>query len=120
MTENQGIYVAGGAHLSINGGAVAAGPHAAAYHQVAAAPAADALQQVDAVLALIHRHRAALPDADLAVQVALKIRAELTAATPNRDRVTAAMSRLTARVAGVAALATAATGLDQAVHALVG
>ena len=119
MTENQGISFSGG-YVTISG-PVAAGPHATA--NLYAAPAGtpdDALRQVNLLLLLIREHHAALADADVAEQIALKVRAELTAAKPDPDRVLGAVGRLTKRVAAVGALATAGAGLDQAVHALFG
>jgi hypothetical protein len=117
MTENHGFYVAGG-HVHI--GAVAAGPNATATNNNAppAALATDALNQVDLILQLIRRHQAELTDADVAEQIALKVRAELTAAKPDADRVTRAVSRLAARVAAVGALTSAAAGLEQMVRSL--
>lgn len=120
MTENQGFHVGGG-HVTINAGALAAGPHATANHHVApAAPAADLVNQVNLLLALIREHRATLADPDVVEQIALKVRAELTSEHPDRGRVIGAIGRLTQRVAAVGALAAAGARLEQGVHALLG
>ena len=119
MTENQGISVSGG-YVTF-GGPVAAGPHATVNVQATPAEApADALRQVNLLLTLIREHQAALADADVAEQIALKVRAELTAPKPDPDRVLGAVGRLTRRVAAVGALAAAGARLEQAVHGLFG
>jgi len=119
MTQNQGISFSGG-YVSFSG-PVAAGPQATVNVQAAASGSpADALRQVNLLLTLIREHQAALADADVAEQIALKVRAELSAAQPDPDRVLGAVGRLTRRVAAVGALATAGAGLDRAVHALFG
>jgi hypothetical protein len=118
--QNHGVYVTGG---TVSIGAFATGDHASAVapHAPDDRDAGEALRRADLMLALIGRHLADVADRRAAEREVLEVRAQLDGShTPDHDRLTAALGRLTGRVAGVGALTAAAALLQAAVHALIG
>jgi hypothetical protein len=117
VQNNNGIVFGGG---QVSGGAFAAGNGASATYHAGADTSLEAVRLLDELVALVERHRAALPGADQVRRDADEVRAELARdGQPDRDRVTAALTRIGARVTAVGAVAAAAQQLQTVVGQLL-
>jgi Family of unknown function (DUF5955) len=97
-----------GGNARISGSQIASGQNVSQTQNLGGAPESPPVQQAIARVAeLLDRHSGELPDAHRARRDLDDIRQETAEADPDRDRVTDALNRLGARVAGIAVIAEA-------------